>query len=258
MVVRMDLRLSGKKYLVTGASRGLGFATAEALVKEGAYVIICGRTEETLKVAAKTLGSKVRFVVADISQHEDIDRLLENIETTEGILDGVFINAGGPPAGTLENLTEDEWEDSFNLVLMSVVRITRGAIPLLLGATSPSILYNTSSSVKQPTKNYILANSLRTSVIGLMRTLADELGPIGIRINAICPGSFNTSPSGKTRIGLDDQNESLQPQTEGIPLKRIGEPHEFGAVSAFLLSPVASYIHGTLLLIDGGKYRGSM
>jgi 3-oxoacyl-[acyl-carrier protein] reductase len=196
--------------------------------------------------------------VADVSRLDDVKSLAKNVESTEGILDGIFVNAGGPPHGTFEEITEADRERSFQLVLMSAVRLTREFLRLLERSETPSILYDTSTSVKQPTVDYILANSLRTAVIGMMRTLAGELGPRGIRVNAVCPGNSKTESMRGTIESSSDAKRAIERITSSIPLRRIGEPHEFGAVCAFLLSPMASYVHGVLLLVDGGLYRGMM
>ncbi|NWF95401.1 MAG: SDR family oxidoreductase [Candidatus Thorarchaeota archaeon] len=253
----MDLLLKEKVFLVTAASRGLGYSVAKSLVEEGAKVTICSRNESSLKSATDSLGTGAEYVVADLKVHHDIERLLRLVREKHGHLNGLFVNAGGPPPGRFEDLSDQQWSSAFDLTLMSAVRLTRCALPLLRKADSASILYSTSVSVKQPLDNLLLSNSLRTAVIGMMRTVADEFAPYGVRVNAVCPGYIRTA-----RV------DELMAKTKGpsgeehilsrIPLRRMGHPDEFGRVCAFLMSPLASYIHGALLLIDGGLYRGLM
>lgn len=251
----MDLRLRDKKMLVTAASRGLGFSVAKALVDEGAKVILCGRTESSLKEAASTLGSNAKYKVADVSKTDNIQSLFASLES----LDGLFVNAGGPSPGEFSDLDDTDWKQAFELTLMSAVRLTREAIPLLKKGQNPSILYSTSISVKQPINNLLLSNALRPAVIGMMRTLSEEIASDGIRINAVCPGYIHTQRVeeliDKSKTSGSDPLKSI---TSQIPLGRMGRPEEFGAICAFLLSPLASYIHGALLLVDGGLYKGMM
>ncbi|MGQ4870283.1 MAG: SDR family oxidoreductase [Candidatus Thorarchaeota archaeon] len=251
----MDLQLREKTLLVTAASKGLGLGVARALASEGANVIICSRNEDALKEAVTALGDRGEYVVADVTRVDDIVRLMEHVRETYSALDGMFVNAGGPPPGPFESLSDHDWQAAFELTLMSAVRLTREALPLLKVAESPSILYNTSISVKEPIDNLLLSNAIRPAVVGMMRTLSREIGPMGIRVNAVCPGWVRTD-----RV---KQLLAKSPSREGeivaqIPLGRMGTPDEFGAVCAFLLSPVSSYIHGALLLIDGGLYHGMM
>ncbi len=254
----MDLQLENKIILVTAASRGLGFGTAKALASEGANVIICGRNEESLKSAVEKLGDRARYIVADVSTIEGINYLVKDIVDREGILDGLFVNAGGPPPGKFTKLSEDDWEKSYQLTLMSAVRLTREALPLLSKAKTPAILYSTSISVKQPIGNLLLSNAIRPAVIGMMRTLSEEIGPDGIRVNAVCPGYINTERVKELMDASEDPEQAINRITSSIPLGRMGEPLEFGRVCAFLLSPVSSYVHGALLLVDGGMYKGMM
>jgi 3-oxoacyl-[acyl-carrier protein] reductase len=255
----MDFQLKDKTILVTAASRGLGFSVAKALVQEGAKVIICSRSEESLKKAVNSLGNQSQYIVADLSKSNDINDLINQVKKITMKLDGLFVNAGGPPPGTFSDLTDDDWKATFELTLMSAVRLTRGILPLLQESESPSILYSTSISVKQPIENLLLSNSVRSAVIGMMRTLADEIGPKGIRVNAICPGYIYTQRVEQLFDSLKTDNRNPRAEAESkIPLKRLGNPDEFGKTCTFLLSPIASYIHGALLLIDGGLYRGMM
>jgi 3-oxoacyl-[acyl-carrier protein] reductase len=253
----MDLKLKGRRFLVTAASRGLGFSVAKALAQEGASVTICGRTEESLKKAVSSLGQRAQYVVSDVSSEKDVKALIEHVQSVNARLDGLFVNAGGPPPGTFAELSDRDWYLSFDLTVMSAVRLTRYALPLLHKSDSPCILYSTSISVKQPLENLLLSNALRPSVIGMMRTLANELGPDGIRVNAICPGHIYTQRMEEI-VSKSKGAETEQSIKARIPLRRMGQPDEFGPVCAFLLSPVASYIHGALLLVDGGVYRGMM
>jgi 3-oxoacyl-[acyl-carrier protein] reductase len=251
----MDLDLKDRTYLVTAASRGLGFSVAKSLVSEGAHVIICGRNEESLKTASSSLGELAEYYVADVSKKEDVQSLVQKIATNIVVLDGLFVNAGGPPPGTFSNLTDDDWKKAFYLTLMSAVWLTRETRLLLKMSDSASILYSTSISVKQPIDNLLLSNAIRPAVIGMMRTLATELAPDYIRVNAICPGYIQTERVNELLAASDSAEDNI---TAGIPLKRIGKPEEFGPVATFLLSPISSYIHGSLLLVDGGLYQGMM
>jgi 3-oxoacyl-[acyl-carrier protein] reductase len=255
----MDLGLKNKTILVTAASRGLGYGAAKALVEEGAKVIICGRSEESLKNAITSLGPNSQYFVADVSKSEDIAELIDHVKQATPKLDGLFVNAGGPPPGTFSDLSDEHWKSAFELTLMSSVRLTRESLPLLRNSNSPSILYSTSISVKEPIQNLLLSNAIRPAIVGMMRTISDEIGPEGIRVNAICPGYVYTKRVdellAKSKEGISSAKDAIEAR---IPLKRMGTPEEFGAVCAFLLSPKASYVHGALLLVDGGLYRGMM
>ena len=251
----MDLDLVDRAYLVTAASRGLGFSVAKSLANGGAEVIICGRNEESLKKATSELGELAQYYVADLSKLDDVKRLLKNIGSQIVRLDGLFVNAGGPPPGTFSTLSDEDWKKAIDLTLMSAVWLTRETIPFMRLSDSPSILYSTSISVKQPINNLLLSNTIRPAVIGMMRTLATELAPEHIRVNAVCPGYIHTERVEELMSASESAIESITAQ---IPLGRMGKPEEFGPVCAFLLSPISSYIHGALLLVDGGLYQGMM
>jgi 3-oxoacyl-[acyl-carrier protein] reductase len=251
----MDLDLSDRTFLVTAASRGLGFSVAKSLADEGSKVIICGRNEESLKKAVLELGEQAQYFVTDVSKQDDIQRLVKSIASQTSHLDGLFVNAGGPPPGTFSDLSDDDWRKAFDLTLMSAVWLTRETIPLLKNSDSPSILYSTSISVKQPIDNLLLSNAIRPAVIGMMRTLASELTSDHIRVNAVCPGYIYTE---RVEELMSASETAMKTINTRIPLGRMGRPEEFGPVCAFLLSPISSYIHGALLLIDGGLYQGMM
>ncbi|MEM2141664.1 MAG: SDR family oxidoreductase [Candidatus Thorarchaeota archaeon] len=252
----MNLRLENMTILVTGASRGLGFAVARALSSEGARVILCSRNETRLRKAVDQLGDSASYIVADVSRAADIQMMVRHVRDSIGVLDGLFVNTGGPPTGKFLGLSDDDWRSSFELTVMSAVRLTHECLPLLTKSRSSSILYNTSISIKEPIENLILSNSLRLSIIGLMKSLVNELGPDGPRVNAVCPGYFRTERIEEVLASSSEKDESLGRLERNIPLRRIGDPAEFGAFCAFIMSPVASYIHGAVLVIDGGLYRG--
>jgi 3-oxoacyl-[acyl-carrier protein] reductase len=251
----MNLDLVDRTFLVTAASRGLGFSVAKTLADEGAEVLICGRNEESLKKATAELGEKSQYFVTDVSKHEDIKRLVKDIGSQMLHIDGLFVNAGGPPPGTFSDITDDDWKKAIDLTLMSAVWLTRETRHLLKMSDSPSILYSTSISVKQPINNLLLSNSIRPAVIGMMRTLASELVSDYIRVNAVCPGYIHTERVDELMSASETAVESINAK---IPLGRMGKPEEFGPVCAFLLSPISSYIHGALILVDGGLYQGMM
>jgi 3-oxoacyl-[acyl-carrier protein] reductase len=255
----MNLQLEGRKFLVTAASRGLGFGVAKSLVGENADVIICSRSEAALENAATSLGEKCQYFVADVSKPADVDALLRFVEEQGSKLDGLFVNAGGPPPGTFSEISDNDWKKAVDLTLMSAIRLTRSALPLLKLSDAPSILYSTSISVKQPITNLLLSNAIRPAVIGMMRTLSEEIGPAGIRVNAVCPGYIYTERVEQLMSDARARGGSAEEAiVQRIPLGRMGTPDEFGSICAFLLSPRAGYIHGALLLVDGGMFKGMM
>jgi 3-oxoacyl-[acyl-carrier protein] reductase len=259
----MDLNLTGKTALVVASSQGLGFAIAERLVKEGANVMISGREEEKLKQKARQLESigrgKAAYQKTDITNPEGIKQLVKiTAETFHGI-DILVNNAGGPPAGSFEELSDDEWQMSFELNLLSYVRMIRAALPYLK-VQGGKILNIASTSIKEPIPGLILSNTFRTGIVGLSKTLASELAPYNILINTIAPGRIATDRvKHLDQMNADKQGfdlETIESQMKaGIPLKRYGKPEEFANVAAFLLSDANSYMTGSSFLVDGGMIK---
>jgi len=260
----MDLGLKGKVALLTGASRGLGFAAAEALAKEGVDIAINSRDEKTLFRAGDKLakyGTRVVSLPGDVTDPNQAEMLVGATIATLGKLDLLFTNAGGPPPGAFESFTDADWQHAIDLSFMSHVRLIRATLPFLRKSESPSVLTVTSISVKQPIPNLVLSNSIRAATIGLTKTLALELGEEGIRFNSILPSWTDTE---RVKSLLSDRAErrgtslkdEIRVQNEQSPLGRMAKPEEFGKAAAFLLSPAASYITGVMLSVDGGTYKG--
>lgn len=263
----MDLKLQNRVALVTAASQGLGYATALQLSAEGALVAICARDEARLNAAADAIraetGGSVLPVQADVTRAEDIHRLMDRTIDEYGGLDILVTNAGGPPAGAFEDISEMVWLDSINLTLMSAVRLIREALPHLRLSTAPSVLTITSYSVKQPIPNLVLSNSIRMAVIGLTKTLALELGSEGIRFNSILPAWTETErvlDLMSVRANNNDTTveEEIARQAADSPLGRIASPEEFASAAVFLVSPLSSYLTGVMLSVDGGMYKGTI
>jgi len=263
----MDLGLSGKAALVTASSRGLGRSVALRLAQEGAHVAICARGEDALRETAdeirQTTGQQVLAIPADISHPETADRLVDATREAFERLDILITNAGGPPPGQFLDFTPQDWEEAAQLTLMSAVRLCYAAAPVMKEQGGGSILAMTSITVKQPLPNLVLSNSLRLGVAGLIKTLANELAPFGIRANAICPGWTRTARVDQLledraqRNGTTPEDEAAKIAAE-VPLGRMGTPEEFAAAAAFLVSEAASFINGVSLLVDGGMARGSL
>jgi 3-oxoacyl-[acyl-carrier protein] reductase len=261
----MELGLRGKVALVTAASKGLGKAVALRLAQEGADVAICARGEAPLARAAAEIeaqtGRQALALPADVSDPSAVDALVEATIERFGRVDVLVTNAGGPPPGQFLDLTPEDWEAAARLTLMSAVRLCYGVVPAMKAQGAGAILAMTSITVKQPLPNLGLSNSLRLAVVGLVKTLADELAPFGVRVNAICPGWTHTARVDQLLRDRAERN-STTPEEEAaeiaaaIPLGRMGTPDEFAAVAAFLVSPAASYVTGVSLLVDGGMYRG--
>ena len=263
----MDLGLDGKVALVTAASRGLGKAVALRLAQEGAHVAICARGKEQLEATAAEIitqtGQQAVPIQADVSDPKAATILVESTVERLGQLDILVTNAGGPPPGQFLDLTPKDWEIGTQLTLMSAVRLLYAAVPVMKKQPGGSILAITSIAVKQPLPNLVLSNSLRLSIIGLIKTLADELAPFNVRVNGICPGWTRTDRvdqllRDRAKRKLTTLEEEAAKVAIDIPLGRMGTPEEFARAAAFLVSPAASYITGVSLLIDGGMYRGVM
>ncbi len=250
----MELHLENKAFVVGGASSGLGRAVAEQLVAEGARILLVARNEDTLQEAVQELGEQAYSCPADVSQTSGVDKVAAVAVERFGSLDGVLINAGGPPFGPALELADEQWLDAFRLLIGGPVRLLRTLVPQM--NEGASVLFITSTSVREPIKDLDSSNVLRPGVAALVKCLAKELGP-RIRVNSMAPGRIDTGRSRSldearaTEFGISAE-EQRQNVSQGIPLGRYGEPEELGRAAAFLLSPAASYITGVSLQVDGG------
>ena len=263
----MDLQLEGKRALVAGSSRGLGYAIARSLALEGCQVAINSRSRENVTAAANKLAAETGRPVAglpgDVSQAETAAALIQQTVQALGGLDLLVTNAGGPPAGKFESFDDATWQQAVELSLLSHVRLIRAALPHLRQSSAASVLTITSYSVKQPIPNLVLSNSVRAATVGLTKTLALELGAEGIRFNSILPAWTETERvyelmSHRARLNNTSVDEEIAKQSKDSPLGRMGQPQEFANVAVFLLSPAASYLTGVMLPVDGGMYKGTL
>lgn len=250
----MDLGLSGRVYIVTGGSRGLGGATAKALVREGARVVVSSRSAEHLESMVTLLGADMaESVVADNTDPTAPARLIDAAFGRFGRLDGALISVGGPPPGPVMGKTDDDWREAFESIVVGGLRLgTSIAARLDRGGSLAFVL---STSAKQPIANLALSNGLRPGLAMAAKTLADELGPRGIRVNGLLPGRVATERVEELDAATEDPEATKRAHLATIPLRRYGRPEEFGAAAAFLLSPAAAYITGAMLLVDGGITR---
>lgn len=254
----MDLRLADRVLIVTGGARGLGRASAEALVAEGARVVLSGRSQESLDEAVAALDDSAGrqaavAVVADNAERETPARLLAAAHDTWGRVDGALISVGGPPKGPVSTITDEQWSAAFESVFLGAVRLARE-----VGAALPSggaLGLVLSSSVRAPLPEMAISNGLRPGLAMVAKTLADELGPRGVRVNGLLPGRIATDRVAELDASTGDPEAARRAAEASIPLGRYGEPAEFGAVAAFLLSPAASFLTGVMLPVDGGLLR---
>jgi 3-oxoacyl-[acyl-carrier protein] reductase len=263
--VPVELGLANRVAIVTGSSRGMGKAIALGLAQEHAKITICARGETQLRATEEEIkrltGSDVLAVKADIKDKNDVKRLVSDTITRYGRIDILVANTGGPPPAPFIVTTEDQWKDAYNQLFTSVLSLCREVIPHMQQSRWGRIITMTSIAAKQPVDNLILSNSIRAGILGLTKTLANELAESNILINSVCPGytlterieelaTFEEEKTGKPRI------DTIQEWAKAIPLKRMADPREIADVVVFLASERASYITGTVIQIDGGWIRG--
>jgi 3-oxoacyl-[acyl-carrier protein] reductase len=261
----MDLGLTGKVALVSGASQGMGRAVALGFAREGAKVAICARGEAALNEAAGEIrqktGGEVLAMVADMTRADDIERFVAGTTQRFGRLDVVVANAGGPPPGEFMKFTDEDWESAFRLSFLSAMRLARAAVPHMRQAGGGRVINITSYSVKEPIVGLVLSNAIRSAVIGLAKTLSRELAKDKILFNNICPGRIDTERARKLNLAraerlqrpVEDIHQEMQRE---VPLGRYGTSEEVADLVIFLGSERASYITGTTIQVDGGLVRG--
>lgn len=249
----MDLELTDKVFILTGATRGLGRATADVLVAEGARVVISGRSPEAVEAAVDELGDQARGVVADNADPAAPGRLIAAAQESFGRLDGALISVGGPPKGPVTGITDDQWSTAFESVFLGAVRLSREIGTALADGGSLALVL--SSSVRAPLADMAVSNGLRPGLAMVAKTLADELGPRGVRVNGLLPGRIGTERVAELDAASGDPVAARAAAEKTIPLGRYGVPAEFGRTAAFLLSPAASFVSGVMLPVDGGMLR---
>ena len=260
----MDLGLKDKVIMIAAASKGLGFGIAQAVAREGARVSIGSRTEADIMRAARNLqgktGTQVLGAVMDATDAESILEWVEATLTHFGRIDGLVVNAGGPPTGGFDDFDDMDWQAAFELTLLSSVRMIRAVLPAMRAQGGGAILTITSSSIKEPIDILLLSNVMRSGVVSLAKSLSQQLAPEKIRVNNLVPGRIDTDRVRSLdkltaqKLGVTPEQQKAA-QESLIPWQRYGTTEEFGKAGAFLLSDAASYITGETLIVDGGSMR---
>lgn len=255
----MDLKLNNKVALVLASSKGLGKAIATSLAAEGVRVIISSRSLQELTQTAREIkdltGNEVTVIAADVSNSDDIEKLVAQVGESFGHIDILLNNAGGPPFDKFEHFDDVQWQKAFELNLLSFARLSRLVLPYMKKTGSGRIINIISGSVKAVLANSVLSTSMRMGVVGMAKLMADEFGPYNITVNNVAPGMILTDRIKHTLPKDADPEEALKERARNIPLGRIGKPEELANLVTFLASDAASYITGTTIQVDGGANR---
>jgi 3-oxoacyl-[acyl-carrier protein] reductase len=251
----MDLGLTDRVYVLTGASRGLGYASAQALVADGARVVISSRDLDRVTVAVEALGGPevAVGVPADLGDPDTPSQLVEAARSTFGRLDGALISVGGPPPGTVARTSDEAWRIAFETIFLGTIRLARTVAEALTDGGAIGLVLST--SVRTPIAGLGLSNGLRPGLAGAAKDLADEYAPRGVRLVSLLPGRLLTDRSRELFAAAADPARAQSDVEASIPMRRLGDPAEFGRVAAFLLSPAASYLTGITVPVDGGSLR---
>ncbi|SCL19259.1 3-oxoacyl-[acyl-carrier protein] reductase [Micromonospora pallida] len=251
----MDLGLTDRVYVLTGASRGLGFATAECLVADGAKVVLSARDTDAVSAAVERLGGPAHAVgvPGDLADPALPQRLVDTARERFGRLDGALVSVGGPPPGTAAGVSDEQWRTSFETVFLGTVRMVRTVADALPAGGAIGLVLSTSA--RYPITGLGISNGLRPGLAGVAKDVADEYGPQGVRVVGLLPGRIMTDRNRQLFAATGDAEAARAAAEEGIPLRRVGEPTEFGRVAAFVLSPAASYLTGITVPVDGGATR---
>ncbi len=255
----MDLQIRDQLFIVGGASGGFGNAVALALVKEGAHIIAVARGKEKLDLLQAVAPAQVQLVVGDISETNTIEQILAMVGERQ--LHGVLMNAGGPPAKTVMETTLDDWDDAYKKILRWKIQLTQALVPKMMPFHYGRMVYIESSSVKQPLENLVLSNSLRVAVVGMVKTLSQEIARSGITLNVLGPGSHNTAAIDRIYHKKSEQTgkpfaEVKHNAIQQIPVGALGEATDFASLAVWLLSPLSRYITGQTITVDGGSGKG--
>ncbi|MFF9014331.1 SDR family NAD(P)-dependent oxidoreductase [Streptomyces sp. NPDC014870] len=250
----MDLGLKDRVYVVTGGTRGLGRASAEALLAEGAKVLVTGREEKTVAEAVAELGPDAAGLAADNADPEAPARLIAEARSRFGRFDGILVSVGGPAPGFAADNTDEQWAAAFDSVFLGAVRMARAAAEAL--SEGGVIGFVLSGSVHEPIPGLTISNGLRPGLAGFAKSLAGDLGPRGIRVVGVLPGRIDTDRVRQLDALSGDADASRTANESRIPLRRYGTPEEYGRTAAFLLSPAASYVTGVMVSVDGGARHG--
>ncbi|MEC5422992.1 SDR family oxidoreductase [Virgibacillus sp. C22-A2] len=261
----MDLYLKGKSVIVTAASKGLGKATAMEFAREGAHVLISSRNAETLNSTVETIkqetgNNNIGYITCNMKNTDEITAMVEKAVSLNGTVDVLINNAGGPPAGSFLDMTDEDWYHAFELNLLSFIRTTRAVIPYMKKHGGGHIVNLASSSIKQSLDHLVLSNTMRPGIVGLAKTLAQEVSNDNILVNTVGPGIIKTDRIMElNQIRAEQKNVSIETLTkdaeEKIPMKRYGRPDEFAKAIVFLASGANTYITGQSLVVDGGLIK---
>lgn len=257
----MDLQLKNKLFIIGGATSGFGKAITEALLKEGAVIIAVARGEEKLKALQTSAPAQVTIITGDFSESAVIAKVVDAVKDKE--LHGMVVNAGGPPAKTVLETSLEDWDIAYKTILRWKVELTKALVPKMIAQQYGRVVYIESSSVKQPLENLVLSNSLRVAVVGMVKTLSQEIAGTGVTLNIMGPGSHNTpaidriykKKSEQTGLSFEEVKQNAIKQ---IPVGALGEADDFASLALWLLSPLSRFVTGETITVDGGAVRSML